>query len=64
MMSTTKVIVIVFVLMALGFSLYKRFKGKEQGPGGPQSGQKSGSSFSSHSEDDDYEPYSKSNRQN
>jgi len=62
-MSTTEVILIVLAFMALGFSVYKRFKGKDQGPDGPQSGQKSGSSFSSHSKDDDYEPYSKSNRQ-
>jgi len=63
-MSSTEIILIIVAFIALGFSLYRRFKGKGQGPGGPQSGQRSESSFSSHSEDGDYEPYSKSNRQN
>jgi hypothetical protein len=58
-MSTTEVILIVTVFLALGFSLYKKYVKKEQGKTGNGQSKYSGSSFTSPAKDDDYEPYSK-----
>lgn len=58
-MSTKEIILIVIAFAALGFSLYRRFIKKDKGVRGSQPGQRSESSFSSFSQDDDYEPYSK-----
>jgi len=58
-MSTKDILIIALVLAALGFSLYRKYIKKDQGKAGyGQEGTK-GSSFSSTSKDDDYEPYSK-----
>jgi len=58
-MGTLEIILIAAAFLALGFSLYKKFVKKDQGKSGPLPHKSSGSSFSSHSKDDDYEPYSK-----
>ncbi len=58
-MDKSTVILIVAVFTALGFSLYRRYMKKNQGQSGGGSGSQSSSSFTSHSKDDDYEPYSK-----
>jgi uncharacterized membrane protein YebE (DUF533 family) len=58
-MEKKDIIIIVAVLAALGFSLYRKYMKKNQGKGSSGSGTQSGSSFSSSSKDDDYEPYSK-----
>jgi hypothetical protein len=57
-MESKDIIVIIFVLAALGFSLYRKYMKKNQ-PGQPdKKSHTKGSSFSS-VKDDDYEPYSK-----
>jgi uncharacterized membrane protein YebE (DUF533 family) len=58
-MGKKDIILIVALLAALGFSLYSRYMKKNKGKGNSDSGTQSGSSFSSSSKDDDYEPYSK-----
>jgi hypothetical protein len=58
-MSTTEVLIFVLAFAALGFSLYKRFIKKDQDKAGYGQNRTTGSSFSSTSKDDDYEPYSK-----
>jgi hypothetical protein len=58
-MDTTEVILIAAALLALGFSLYRRYAKKDQGKSNYGQKEKPGSSFSSYSKDDDYEPYSK-----
>ena len=58
-MDTTEVILIAVALLALGFSLYKKYVKKDQGKSSYGKKVKSDSSFSSYSKDDDYEPYSK-----
>ena len=63
-MSTTELLVIILTIIALGFSLYRRFNKKNQGKDGTGPIQKSGTSFTSTSPDDDYEPYSKSKENN
>jgi hypothetical protein len=57
-MSTKEIILIVIAFAALGFSLYRRFNKKDKGARDSQSKPSSISSFSSSSQDDDYEPYS------
>jgi uncharacterized membrane protein YebE (DUF533 family) len=58
-MKTSDVIIIIVAFAALGFSLYRKYviKNQRQTKGG--TGPQQGSSFSSRSKDDDYEPYSK-----
>jgi hypothetical protein len=58
-MKTSDLIILIVAITALGFSLYRKYilKNKGQTKGGI--GSQQGSSFSSHSKDDDYEPYSK-----
>jgi len=58
-MSTAEIILIATAILALGFSLYKKFVRKNQGNTGYGKSKSPGSSFSSHSGDDDYEPYAK-----
>jgi hypothetical protein len=58
-MSTTEIILITVAFMALGFSLYRKYVRKDQDKTGHGQNKSSGSSFTSHSKDDDYEPYSK-----
>jgi len=57
-MSTKEIILIAIAIAALGFSVYRRFIKKYKGEKDSQPGQSSVSSFSSTSQDDDYEPYS------
>ncbi len=57
-MDSTKLALIVAVTAALGFSLYKRLRKKDQVKNNKQKGSQTGSLFQSHSKDDDYEPYS------
>ena len=56
-MEKSDIFVLIFVVAAVGLSFYRRYlkKNKEAG----NAGTRSGSLFSSHSNDDDYEPYSK-----
>ncbi|MCX6302967.1 MAG: hypothetical protein NTW82_12370 [Bacteroidia bacterium] len=58
-MDTTEVILIAAALLALGFSLYRKFVKKDQGKSSYGQKEKPGSAFSLYSKDDDYEPYSK-----
>lgn len=58
-MEKSDVILFIAVFAALGFSLYRRYMKKNKGQTGGGGASQSGSSFSSHSKDDDYEPYSK-----
>lgn len=58
-MEKKDIIIIVAVLAALGFSIYRKYMKKNQEKSKPGSGKQTGSSFSSPSIDDDYEPYSK-----
>jgi len=56
-MSTTEVLLIALAFAALGFSLYKKYIKKDKAGYGQK--RTTGSSFSSSSKDDDYEPYQK-----
>jgi hypothetical protein len=58
-MGKADIIVITAAFAAIGFSLYRKYirKNQEKTGKGPES--QYGSSFSSPSKDDDYEPYSK-----
>lgn len=58
-MEKKDIIILVAVLAGLGFSLYKKYYGKDKNKITTGQPPKSGSLFSSHSKDDDYEPYSK-----
>jgi hypothetical protein len=58
-MSTTEIILITVAFIALGFSLYRKYVKKDQDKTGYSQNKSSGSSFTSHSKDDNYEPYSK-----
>jgi hypothetical protein len=58
-MSTTEIILITVAFIALGFSLYRKYVKKDQEKTGYGQNKSSGSSFTSHLKDDDYEPYSK-----
>jgi hypothetical protein len=57
-MHKNEIIVIVAVLFAVGFRLYRKYANKEKGKMGNESKQ-SATSFPSSSKDEDYEPYSK-----
>jgi hypothetical protein len=57
MKNNLEIIVIAALLAFVAFRLYQKYFRKETGQRGP--GKKSGSSFSSSSKDDDYEPYAK-----
>jgi len=56
-MDNKDILVIVFVIIALGFSFYRKYVKKNQGGKPYQKPGPTGSSFSSVK--DDYEPYSK-----
>jgi hypothetical protein len=58
-MNTTEAILIAIAFLALGFSLYKKYVKKDQGKTNNNRDKNTGSSFSSYSKDDDYEPYAK-----
>jgi hypothetical protein len=57
MKNNYEVILIAATFAIVGFRLYKKYFQKD--PGQNNSVKKSGSSFSSFTKDDDYEPYSK-----
>ena len=56
-MDNSKILVLAIAILALGFSIYRKYMKKNQNQG--NTGSQSGSLFSSRTEDDDYEPYSK-----
>jgi len=58
-MGKNNIIVLVAVLLALGFRLYKKYSKKDNNISGNGSQPVSGSSFPSSVKDDEYEPYSK-----
>jgi len=58
-MDKSDIFTIVIVVLALGFSLYRRYMKKKQGNTSQPSGKEINSSFPSGSRDDDYEPYMK-----
>jgi hypothetical protein len=58
-MEKKDIILIVAIAIGIGFTLYKKYLKKDHGKTGNGPAPKSGSSFSSPSKDDDYEPYSK-----
>jgi hypothetical protein len=57
MKNNFEVILFAALFAIVGFRLYKKFFQKDSGQNNPA--KKSGSSFSSYTKDDDYEPYSK-----
>ncbi|MCX6320756.1 MAG: hypothetical protein NTX93_03005 [Bacteroidia bacterium] len=58
-MNTTKVIIFSAAMAFLAFRLYQKYIKKGKDKPGAGTNHFSGSSFSSSSKDDDYEPYSK-----
>jgi len=58
-MRSSEVILIVLAFAALGFNLYRKYIKKDQGKPGFRQNKSAGSSFTSHTNDDDYEPYAK-----
>jgi hypothetical protein len=58
-MNKSEIALIIITFLALGFSLYRKYGKKDKVNTASGSGIKPGSSFSSTSKDDDYEPYSK-----
>jgi hypothetical protein len=56
-MKQSDIFVLLLVIVGLGLSFYRRYSKNKKGPGNTAS--TSGSVFSSHPKDDDYEPYSK-----
>jgi hypothetical protein len=58
-MEKKDIIILVAVFAALCFSLYRKYIQKNKKKSGSLSGTQPGSSFTSSSKDDDYEPYSK-----
>jgi hypothetical protein len=58
-MSNIEIILIAVVFGFAGFRLYQKYIKKNSGKAGAGSDKHSGSTFSSQSKDDDYEPYSK-----
>lgn len=58
-MSKNDIIVLVAVLFAIGFRLYKKYVKKDTNMAGKESKPPSGASFPSSVKDDEYEPYSK-----
>jgi uncharacterized membrane protein YebE (DUF533 family) len=61
-METKDIIILVACLMAVGFSLYKKYKQKTDGDKMKSTGTGPASQFQSQSKDDDYEPYSGSKK--
>jgi hypothetical protein len=57
-MKTSDIFILITVVAALGFSIYKKYLKNKQGNQIP-AGQEKSSFFSSGSSDDDYEPYKK-----
>jgi hypothetical protein len=58
-MSNIEIVLIAVVFAVLGIRLYKKYIRKDERETGFDTPKKTGSSFSSPSHDDDYEPYSK-----
>jgi hypothetical protein len=58
-MDNKEIIIFVIAMAFLGFRLYQKYVKKDKGVPGANTKTFSGSSFSSSSKDDDYEPYSK-----
>jgi hypothetical protein len=57
-MGTKDILILVLVITALGFSIYKKYNKKSR-PGEPVSDKNDSSRGLLSSKDDDYEPYSK-----
>jgi hypothetical protein len=57
MKNSIEIIIFATLMAFVGFRLYQKYFKKD--PGQKSSGKKSGTSFSSSSKDEDYEPYSK-----
>lgn len=57
-METKEIIILIACLLAVGFSLYRKYVQKSAGKSSTLPGAGSTSQFSSVSKDDDYEPYS------
>jgi hypothetical protein len=58
-MDKTQIIIFTVVMVFLAFRLYQKYIKKDNNSTGSNTKPSSGSSFSSSSKDDDYEPYSK-----
>jgi hypothetical protein len=58
-MDKTNILLVAFVVAFLGVRLYRKYKKKDMVKPGADIKIQSGSSLSSSSKDDDYEPYSK-----
>jgi len=57
-MDTKDVILIVLMVAAIGFSLYRKYIKKDQGKGTGSGKPGTGSLYQPQNKDDDYEPYS------
>jgi len=57
-METKDIFILIAVLSFAGFSLYRKYMKKKEAGDSQDKDSQSGSLFSSHSKDDDYEPYS------
>jgi beta-glucosidase/6-phospho-beta-glucosidase/beta-galactosidase len=57
-METKDIFILVAVISFLGFSFYRKYMKKKTTGQAQDKDSQSGSWFSSHSKDDDYEPYS------
>jgi hypothetical protein len=58
-MEKTELLTTILAFMLVGVLLYRKYAKGQQNKPGSASGRNNDSSFSSHSQDDDYEPYSK-----
>jgi len=57
-METKDIFLLIAVVSLLGFSFYRKYMKNKGAGNAPDKDSQSGSLFSSHSKDDDYEPYS------
>jgi hypothetical protein len=58
-MESKEIILLLLTFTVVGFSIYRKYIQKDKGKMGSSPRPQSGSLLSSHSKDDDYEPYSK-----
>jgi hypothetical protein len=57
-METKDIFILIAVISIAGFSLYRKYMKKKEAGNVQDKDAQSGSRFSSHTKDDDYEPYS------
>jgi hypothetical protein len=58
-MESKEIIILILTITVAGFAIYRKYIQKDKGKMGSSPRPQSGSLLSSHSKDDDYEPYSK-----